>query len=270
MICKKDKNKVNKVYVPGVQFSRIIMSSNGSAKDITNETSSESDYYADQFTGFRINLNAIKEYPKQIKLKTNANNRYQLGTEVCRKRKSYQDGRKMSVLGKAIRQSDCQGGNNTLATISTSSSKNLEKNKLIEKQVVATKTRGKRIKPWTEPEKIILVGLVFEILFRRGSLFPNIKGGEEKGMCWKIIKQKFDVAIKRYTTLTRNSLNFDARTKIALERRYKILKKEAAMRSTSESLPFFKRYYIDWKTKYNANYRLTCTDQDFAQLLSNP
>lgn len=128
--------------------------------------------------------------------------------------------------------------------------------------------RRNNIKPqiWTQSEIIILVGLIFEVFFRRGSLFPNKKNGETSGVCWSDIKAKFDVAWSRYVGMGQ----VETRTKVALRRRYKILKATAAAEDKQGNAPFFKNLYRIWETEYNVRGILTCSVEQFEQFNNQP
>lgn len=132
-------------------------------------------------------------------------------------------------------------------------------------------TERKFYQRWTELEKIVLVGLVFDVLFHRGSLFPNKSEGEEKGKCWKDIKRKYDIALKRIRIMKRDTTGdakFQERPITALEKRFKILKRSALKESKDVSPPLFKKLYNEWETQYNVENILTCSEEKFVQHLN--
>lgn len=133
--------------------------------------------------------------------------------------------------------------------------KNISAQTLQQRSAVSV-AANKKSKIWTKPEKTILVGLVFDILFSRGSLFPNFKRGEQKGVCWKEIKVKYDIAISRYMRRVGSSqknISFDKRSQGALKKRFKILKETAIAEEKAGNPPFFRKLYLDWELNHKGN-----------------
>lgn len=121
---------------------------------------------------------------------------------------------------------------------------------------------------WIKEEEIFLVGLVFDLLFDRGSLAPTKQERKENKTCWEIIKQQFDKVTVRYNFLKRTNVGrftCVSRSQQALRRHYKVMK--ATVASSSElcdnGLPLFKSLYEKWQKVYNENDILTCSDSNF-------
>lgn len=136
--------------------------------------------------------------------------------------------------------------------------------------VVAVEGKGCRL--WTELEEVFLVGLVFDALYKRGSLAPSKHERQEKDKCWQKLKQKYDVAVSRYAFLTRSSTSTKecfTRTKLALLRHFKVLKAQVSEdKSDDEEVPFFKKLHLQWDNDYNKQNILCCTDEKFKVIVT--
>eukprot|EP00924_Labyrinthula_sp_SR-Ha-C_P004545 snap_masked-scaffold_1-processed-gene-3.26-mRNA-1 protein AED:1.00 eAED:1.00 QI:0/-1/0/0/-1/1/1/0/374 len=136
-----------------------------------------------------------------------------------------------------------------------------------------TKKAVANSKPWKDREEVFLVGCVFDMYFRRGSLTPNKKQRAtvtDENYCWEKIRRIYDKAINRFEELTGEVAN--PRTMHAITRHFKVIKSklssnvgEVDEEDEYETEDFeLKKMYFEWETLYNENNILTCTDEKYA------
>lgn len=122
---------------------------------------------------------------------------------------------------------------------------------------------------WTQREKTFLVGIIFDMLYRKGSLSATTREKQSnKSVGWNEIKEKFDLACARYQSLNKTGslVSCHSRTKQAMLRHYKVLKNQVAKEENDAEEPLFKRLHNDWQMNYNKNNILTCSHEKYIHL----
>lgn len=128
---------------------------------------------------------------------------------------------------------------------------------------------GNGCRHWTTREETFLIGIIFDMLYRRGSLAPTKAQRSLNDVCWERIKKMFDTASARYTLMTRSKEGesiCQTRTLHAIVRHFKVMKANLAEEDTdedSDELPLFKKLHREWEDNYNQCKILTCSPRKF-------
>eukprot|EP00511_Aplanochytrium_stocchinoi_P007711 CAMPEP_0204845198 /NCGR_PEP_ID=MMETSP1347-20130617/962_1 /ASSEMBLY_ACC=CAM_ASM_000690 /TAXON_ID=215587 /ORGANISM="Aplanochytrium stocchinoi, Strain GSBS06" /LENGTH=217 /DNA_ID=CAMNT_0051985135 /DNA_START=454 /DNA_END=1107 /DNA_ORIENTATION=+ len=97
----------------------------------------------------------------------------------------------------------------------------------------------KSAKPWTFDEELILVGVVYDKYFLKGSLNHTqvqkesededencIDRDKSKGICWRTLKAAYEQKLRVFSSLKRKPCMYYERSTVALSRHFKVMKKK--------------------------------------------
>lgn len=129
---------------------------------------------------------------------------------------------------------------------------------------------------WSYEEEVFLVAAVLERFFQRGSL-ASTRMDIGSNECWTSIKQTYDYIKGRYHQVYGGAVQGKfarvKRSARALTRHFKVMKVRFTESGGHDNL---KKYYMDWKAKYNVNGSILSYDgkrkqtmEDSAQPQSN-
>lgn len=106
---------------------------------------------------------------------------------------------------------------------------------------------------WSYEEEVFLVASVLERFFQRGSL-ASTRMDIGSNECWTSIKQTYDYIKARYHQVyggaVQGKFTRVKRSARALTRHFKVMKVRFTESGGHDNL---KKYYMDWKTKYNVD-----------------
>ena len=106
---------------------------------------------------------------------------------------------------------------------------------------------------WSYEEEVFLVAAVLERFFQRGSL-ASTRMDIGSNECWTSIKQTYDYIKGRYHRVYGGAVQGKfarvKRSARALTRHFKVMKVRFTESAGHDNL---KKYYMDWKTKYNVD-----------------
>lgn len=135
--------------------------------------------------------------------------------------------------------------------------------------VPITLSEGNGCRHWTVREETFLIGIIFDILYKRGSLAPTKAQRKVNDICWDRIKKIYDIACIRYALLTRSKggvTSCTTRTLHAIVRHFKVMKSnlnEVESDQDSDEEPLFKKLHRGWQDEYNQGKILTCSEKKF-------
>ena len=103
---------------------------------------------------------------------------------------------------------------------------------------------------WSYEEEVFLVAALMERFFKRGSL-ASTRMDAGINECWTSIKQTYDFIKYNYeNVIAKKQISRVVRSARALTRHFKVMKVRFAESGGKDNL---KKYFHDWKTKYNIN-----------------
>lgn len=134
---------------------------------------------------------------------------------------------------------------------------------------------------WAVTEDVILTGVAMDSYCRRHSVKPfktEVEAAKEKAtttkqetLVWKAIHKRYLVAIERWYVLTGNK--FPERTLRALQKRWKVGANSDDHKVDDDGMfvkkvPKSKIYQMKWDSEYNADFLLSCSEEDFNNYIS--